>query len=1057
MLATPEGSLRPGTIAHAIAQPDGAIVYIDGVSVAKLKGHQNPAYFVVREPWQFGDMIIVYAAPSDVLRLGYDVDIEGTLDTMPNGVRIIRNPRVIGYYSESGDLLRRCPYVKSLTTPPWQWKAELPPATDPNPAGQPVPGEPNLELPSPPIYHDTVASLLQNAVPGTSALLQCKKVSEGNDPVYGDFLIVEDDLSSSAVKVYCGTSSQPTMNELTVEADDTERVNNVSGQVQLVGTELALVLDEGPNFDTQGLPGGLQTVNGGTTSFAKSFADGSTATIQDVIVTDYDPLNGVGYVEDADCSSGIRIVCGGFGALEFGSVVTVAGSLQTNSGGEREFHLTSPAMNSSTDKITIAPLVMVNRSLGGSSFNNLTPGINYPTPGYGLNNKGLLVKIFGRVTAVDEPAGCFYLDDGSTSMDGGPVKVLWNVEGDASSIPTVGEFLTGVVGISSSEAVGPDQYARLLRLRYLARPVVTGMALSGFTALGWTPQDYASYRVYRGESESGPFDLVATVSGGTFSDIGLTNGKTYYYKVCAVDSFIAGDMSQVLALTPNEPPPTQISPPVTTIALEGTLGNNDWYVSLVTVTLSATDPDDDLANTYYQLDALDGSDWQTYADPFDVSADGTHTLLAYSDDTAGNAEYPPVEQTFKIDATAPEVIGAATTEPNANGWYNSEVEISYSAVDDLSGLEGLMVADPGVSIEFTKTVSTEGADLSDTGEATDKAGNVGSYTVGGLNIDTSAPTVTGAVASQPNANGWYNGDVQINYSAVDNISGLDSPEAADPGVSIQFTNTISVEGAGLSDTGQATDKAGNTGSSTISGLRIDKTPPSVTVISAPTGNCNLISYQMAVIRFSAVDGTSGITGLPWAVVNIIPTEGWAQPTSQTLTATSLGGGVYEVSFPFQVPGAYSVVLYAKDFAGNIGQTTSVLSFGAGGFQVDWLPPISLMETYIMQDGSTVPVKWRLIDPCNNNTYVNNYNYILKVVRTSDQTLMTTVTPSFDAVNGNYHANVKTKDANNVDWPLGDYTVIIEGPGIWDMISGPYRSRYGLQLVEKAVAKGVGRR
>ena len=529
-------------------------------------------------------MVIVYAAPSDVLRLGQDVDVEGTLDTLPNGLRVITNPRVIGYYNESGSLLQQCPPTKSLPgfTAPWQWKADLPPATDPDPTGQPVPGEPNLALPPPPVPHDTVASLLQDAVLGTSAALECKKViDKGNDPVLGDYLIIGDDHSSSAVKIYVGSNSQSEETQSlgavsagatsTAQADDTQtqRVNNVSGQVQLVGTQLALVLDGSPNFDTQGLPGDLQTVDGGTIAYAKSLADSSTASrslacrsvaaqsladspttnIQNVIVIDYDPASKVAYVENADRSAGMRIDCSGNQAVESGSVVTVEGTLQTTSDGERELYLTSPAVKSSADKVTLNPLGMTNLSLGGSDFNKLTPGVNYPLPGSGLYNKGLLVKIWGCVTAVDELAGYFYIDDGSKVSDYG-VKVAWNAQGGVSSLPAVGEYVAGIVGISSSEEVGPNQYARLLRLRYLARPVVTGTALSHLAVLSWAPQDQASYRVYRGDSESGPFSLVATVSGGQFSDTGLINGQTYYYEVCSVDSAIAGAMSQVVDLTP---------------------------------------------------------------------------------------------------------------------------------------------------------------------------------------------------------------------------------------------------------------------------------------------------------------------------------------------------------------------------------------------------------------------------------------------------------------------------------------------------------------------------
>jgi len=384
----------------------------------------------------------------------------------------------------------------------------------------------------------------------------------------------------------------------------------------------------------------------------------------------------------------------------------------------------------------------------------------------------------------------------------------------------------------------------------------------------------------------------------------------------------------------------------------------------------ATDPDDDLASTFYKLDDLT-ADWTTYDSAFEVSEDGEHTIQAYSDDLAGNSEYPPVETAFKIDATPPAVIG----QP----------------------------------------------------------------------------------ASQPNSNGWYGSDVTINYTAVDTVSGLAGPQEAEPGVSISFTQVVSSEGSNVSDTGTAIDKAGNTGSKQITGLKIDKKAPTLSVTSAPSGNSYVISYDTAVVRFTASDATSGVDGMPWATVDVIPTEGWASPTSTTLTATAVAGGLYEISFPFQVPGAYTVTLFAKDKAGNVGQIATPISFGAGGFTVEWLPPISTMDIYVMEDGSTVPVKFRLVAPNNQIVWVNTYLYTVKVIDTASNVWKQVVCPSPDIASYGYQANIKTKDANGTPWPVGDYTVVIEGPGIWDVVSGPYRSRYGLDIVDTAVAKGKGKR
>jgi hypothetical protein len=1192
VFATPEWLSRPGTIAYAVSEPDGTTVYIDDVTIVKIKGNQNPAYFVVQEQWESNSRIIVSAVPPDTLRLGQDVDIEGTVGTLSNGLRIILNPRVIGYFDESGELLKKCPLMKSLAgITDWQWKAEITLPTEAEPAGDPVAGEPNVQLPPAPAFYDSIASLLGNS-DETSAKLERKKiVGKGIDPIYGDYLILGDDFSTTTIKAY---GSNLVTVGVASEADETERVNSVSGQVHTIDGTTALVLDEGLVFDTENPSGSIQTVSSGTTNFAKSLANGVTVTISDVIVTDYDPISKVGYVEDANLVGGVRICFGGNPTIARGNTISITGQLRTNAHAERELYVEDSGVTVvSTSVSSVKPWGMINRSLGGADFNGLTPGVNYPLPGAGLYNKGLLVKTCGRVTAVDAANNCFYIEDGSNvrMIDGQgnliyykiTLKVRWNSDGNVTP-PTVGDYLPELIGISSSEAVGSGQYERLLRLRYLPKPALTGTAISKSVALNWTSEEDVLYHVYRALSESGPFSLVADVTAGTYVDAPLVNGTTYYYKVSTSESGIE-TASNVIALTPTGGVPTvtmdfdpltftytytvvcpynneysfgsfevktlaqnsaptstwtaigpiiadidrnwqfssQIwepeagfeeavwdaagqeipanmataaqfilvapntapvsgevitsgsdtlsvvthlvmvpskphveSTPITEILLDGTLGNEDWYTSPVTVTISASDADDDYLNSFYMLDDVITS-WTEYESEFEVTEDGEHQVSAYSVDSNGNSEDPenPIVSSFKIDATAPSVSGEPTTQSNENGWYKT--------------------------------------------------------------------------------------DVTVNYAVVDMTSGLASPQQAEPGESISITHVVSTEGE-TTDVVEAADVAGNIGTGTVD-LKIDKTAPILSLVEAPTGTNHVINFDEAVIRFTADDAVSGTDGTPWVVVTINPSlwtnchintffewgssyatrgqwlrswmqyddehptcrngwdpfvtwwlhdwidhnydenmcnddwgsfvvdwlwnrtcqqeqedqDTWSEQSIITYQAEPIGDNTYEVRFPFEIPGSYSVKLFAKDKAGNIAQSATPLTFGASGFTVEWLAPLSTMETYIMEDGSTVPVKFQLRDPANINTYVNNYLYTVKVIDTAENVWKQIQIPDVDLLLGHYQVNIRTKDANGDDWPLGDYTIVIEGPGIWDVMSGPYKSRYGLELVERAVAKGKGRR
>ncbi len=65
------------------------------------------------------------------------------------------------------------------------------------------------------------------------------------------------------------------------------------------------------------------------------------------------------------------------------------------------------------------------------------------------------------------------------------------------------------------------------------------------------------YRVYRSTNEAGTFSLIASLSGLNYSDTGLTNGQTYWYKIVAVNAAGEGAMtssaSSMPFTTPNAP------------------------------------------------------------------------------------------------------------------------------------------------------------------------------------------------------------------------------------------------------------------------------------------------------------------------------------------------------------------------------------------------------------------------------------------------------------------------------------------------------------------------
>jgi len=192
-----------------------------------------------------------------------------------------------------------------------------------------------------------------------------------------------------------------------------------------------------------------------------------------------------------------------------------------------------------------------NRSLAGGDFNVLTPGA-YGV--YGLNNVGLLVRAWGKVT--DVGSDYFYLDDGSNCDDGSGssgVRVV-NVSG---YLPGVNDYVavTGVSGLATynTALARTVRFSRSSDLSSVCPPVPPSNLIavstgSGKITLYWDGASGATgYNIYRGTTSGGE-NYSSPVNGGTpvnqtsysggsiywYTDTGLTNGQEYFYTVKAV-------------------------------------------------------------------------------------------------------------------------------------------------------------------------------------------------------------------------------------------------------------------------------------------------------------------------------------------------------------------------------------------------------------------------------------------------------------------------------------------------------------------------------------------
>lgn len=368
--------------------------------------------------------------------------------------------------------------------------------------------------------------------------------------------------------------------------------------------------------------------------------------------------------------------------------------------------------------------------------------------------------------------------------------------------------------------------------------------------------------------------------------------------------------------TPGFDPSADAAPPVTTPALSHEPNANGWHNADVTLTLSATDQNggSGLRELVYSVNGVFArADTATASIP--VTNEGTTTVVFYSKDQAGNTE---VAQTFtvKLDKTAP-VFGNSTRTPaNANGWNNTDVDVQYTATDGGSGFVS------GQTGAGTITFTGEGAGQSQTVESTDLAGNMSTLIVNDVNIDKTAPIIEAARVTEANAAGWNRMDVLAGYTASDATSGLAAGSPA------QGAHTFTAEGAAQSHTFTVEDLAGNTASATVSGVSIDKTAPTVSIVR-PVENALYAIGQQVPADFACADNLSGNAACDGTVAGATPID----------TATA---------------GAKTFAVTTTDAAGN--QTTKTVAYTVG-YRLAPLYEVGKAH----KAGSTVPVKLQLLD------------------------------------------------------------------------------------------------
>jgi uncharacterized Zn-binding protein involved in type VI secretion len=254
-------------------------------------------------------------------------------------------------------------------------------------------------------------------------------------------------------------------------------------------------------------------------------------------------------------------------------------------------------------------------------------------------------------------------------------------------------------------------------------------------------------------------------------------------------------------------------------------------------------------------------------------------------------------QIIGVDNDLPTISATANPPANTNGWNNTDVTVSFTADDRTSGI---------ASVTPPVTVTTQGANQTVTGTASDRAGNSATASVN-ISIDKTPPSL--AIASPADGTFLRASSVTVTGSAADALSGtenvlcngtpasLSGSEFSCAVALVEGTNSILVE---------ALDRAGNPASSAITVI-MDMTPPSVLITSPANGTT--VSASPVVVTGTATDALSGT----------------ARVACNGAPAT-LSGSDFTCEVPLAA-GPNTIVVAATDGAGNSASQSITVTLG----------------------------------------------------------------------------------------------------------------------------------
>ncbi|MBI5197217.1 MAG: hypothetical protein HZA19_01265 [Nitrospirae bacterium] len=280
----------------------------------------------------------------------------------------------------------------------------------------------------------------------------------------------------------------------------------------------------------------------------------------------------------------------------------------------------------------------------------------------------------------------------------------------------------------------------------------------------------------------------------------------------------------------------------------------------------------------------------------------TYAFYSVARDQAGNQEDPPAvpDTITMVDATPPLITAAPAPLPNANGWNNGDVTVTFTCSDTESGI---------ATCPAPAAIATEGAGQVIAGTAVDLAGNSASATVA-VNLDKTAPELTMPILASPYP---YRRNLLFDFGAQDPLSGIELMESTLNGLPVHSNDVVALNQAGPNlFTLSATDRAGNVSTQSLS-FDVVNTPPTAEAGVNRSLECLEMNCPVVLDGSGSTDPNS-TPGTQDDIVSYAWYEHYGQPDESPLAT----GSSASVVLPL---GEHAITLVVTDTAGAVGRDT----------------------------------------------------------------------------------------------------------------------------------------